>query len=702
MSEAIVSSGNAGILNNVPFAELLRSKDVVFAFGVVLIVIMMVVPLPSAILDIFLTLNIALALTILLVSIYNKDALQFSAFPSLLLITTLFRLSLNVSSTRLILSGQGATIEIIKAFGNFVVGGNYVVGFVVFLILVLIQFIVITKGAERVAEVAARFTLDAMPIKGMAIDADLNAGAIDQDEATRRRLNLSREADFYGSMDGASKFVKNDAIAGIIITVINLLGGLVIGVFQRGESAADAMAAYALFTVGDGLVTQIPALLVATATGIVVTRASSDSSLGHDISNQLLTNPKVLGIASGLLGFLGLIPGLPKLSFILLSVVFGSMAYVTHKTEEEVAAREIEEKKAEETAATTGPEDVSSLLSVDPLELEIGYNLIPLVDANQGGDLLNRITLIRRQIAIDLGLVVPPIRIRDNIQLHPSSYVFKIKGSEFAQYEILPDHFLAMVTDSVTSKISGIEVEEPAFGLPAIWIQSSQRERAEMAGYTVVDPSTVIATHLTEVIRKNAQEILGRQELQQLLDNVKQNYPLILEEVVPNVVNHSALLKIMQNLLKESVSIRHMVNILESLADCKGINEIDTLTEIARQALARHICKPLVDETGTLRVLSLNPQLEQLLSSALQKIDGSTNLAIDPTSAQKLLERIRAKIEEVMNMGHAPIILCSSALRLSIKRLTERIAPRLTVLSYQEIPTSVKLESIGLISMQGN
>ncbi len=702
MSEAIVSSGNAGILNNVPFAELLRSKDVVFAFGVVLIVIMMVVPLPSAILDIFLTLNIALALTILLVSIYNKDALQFSAFPSLLLITTLFRLSLNVSSTRLILSGQGATIEIIKAFGNFVVGGNYVVGFVVFLILVLIQFIVITKGAERVAEVAARFTLDAMPIKGMAIDADLNAGAIDQDEATRRRLNLSREADFYGSMDGASKFVKNDAIAGIIITVINLLGGLVIGVFQRGESAADAMAAYALFTVGDGLVTQIPALLVATATGIVVTRASSDSSLGHDISNQLLTNPKVLGIASGLLGFLGLIPGLPKLSFILLSVVFGAMAYVTHKTEEEVAAREIEEKKAEETAATTGPEDVSSLLSVDPLELEIGYNLIPLVDANQGGDLLNRITLIRRQIAIDLGLVVPPIRIRDNIQLHPSSYVFKIKGSEFAQYEILPDHFLAMVTDSVTSKISGIEVEEPAFGLPAIWIQSSQRERAEMAGYTVVDPSTVIATHLTEVIRKNAQEILGRQELQQLLDNVKQNYPLILEEVVPNVVNHSALLKIMQNLLKESVSIRHMVNILESLADCKGINEIDTLTEIARQALARHICKPLVDETGTLRVLSLNPQLEQLLSSALQKIDGSTNLAIDPTSAQKLLERIRAKIEEVMNMGHAPIILCSSALRLSIKRLTERIAPRLTVLSYQEIPTSVKLESIGLISMQGN
>jgi len=690
---------NEGIMSNVPFAELLQRKDIIFAFGVVLIVIMMVVPLPPMILDVFLTLNIAVSLIILLVSIYNKEALQFSAFPSLLLITTLFRLSLNVSSTRLILSGQGSTIDIIKAFGNFVVGGNYVVGFVVFLILVLIQFIVITKGAERVAEVAARFTLDAMPIKGMAIDADLNAGAIDQEEATRRRLNLSREADFYGAMDGASKFVKNDAIAGIIITVINLLGGLVIGVFQRGEGAADALAAYALFTVGDGLVTQIPALLVATATGIVVTRASSDSTMGHDVSKQLLSNPKVLGIASALLAFLGMVPGLPKVSFFFLSTVFGVMAYVTNKTDEEVAQKEIESKKAEEKSAAPGPEDVSSLLSVDPLELEIGYNLIPLVDANQGGDLLNRITLIRRQIAIDLGLVVPPIRIRDNIQLHPSSYVFKIKGSEFATYEILPDHYLAMVTDNVTSKVNGIEVEEPAFGLPAIWVQSSLRDRAEMAGYTVVDPSTVIATHLTEVIRKNAQEILGRQELQQLLDNVKQTYPLVHDEVIPGVVNHSTLLKVLQNLLKEGVSIRHMVNILESLADCKGINEVDTLTEIARQGLARHICKPLIDQNGALKVLSLNPTLEQMLGNALQKIDGSTNLALDPNSASKLLERIRAKIEEVMNLGYHPIILCSSALRLSIKRLTERIAPRLTVLAYQEIPTSVKLESIGLISL---
>ena len=691
----------AGSLSVVPLASLLKSKDVLFAFGVVSIVIMMVVPMPSFVLNLFLTLNVALALTILLVSIYNQDALQFSAFPSMLLIATLFRLSLNVSTTRIILSGRGASIDIVKAFGNFVVGGNYVVGFVVFIILVLIQFIVITKGAERVAEVAARFTLDAMPIKGMAIDADLNAGAIDQEEATQRRLTLQREADFYGAMDGASKFVKNDAIAGIIITVINLLGGLVIGIFQRGETAYDALQTYALFTVGDGLVSQIPALLIATATGIVVTRASSDSSLGHDISGQLLSHPKVLGIGAGLMGFLGLIPGLPKFSFLFLSFVFATLAYVMHRNLEEATQKEREDKQAEEESEANAPEDVSSLLTVDPLELEIGYNLIPLVDANQGGDLLNRITLIRRQIALDLGLVVPPIRIRDNIQLQPSTYVFKIKGVEFAQYEIIPDQFMAMNPGTATSKLNGIEVEEPAFGLPAVWIQSSLRERAEMAGYTVVDPSTVIATHLTEVVRQNAHEILGRQELQQLLDTVKENYPLILEEVVPDVVNQSSLLKILQNLLKENVSIRHMVNILESLSDCKGITEIDSLTEIARQGLSRHICKALLDENGILKVISLDPQLEQSLSNALQKIDGSVQLAIDPNSATKLLEKIRDKIEEVMQEGHSPILLCSSALRLSLKRLTERIAPRLTVLSYQEIPTTIKLESIGLISLQG-
>ena len=418
------------ILNAVPLSALLKSKDIIFAFGVVLIVLTLIIPVPARILDVLLTLNIALSLTVLLVSIFNHDALQFSVFPSLLLITTLFRLALNVSTTRIILSGQGATMNLIKSFGNFVVGGNYIVGFVVFLILVLIQFLVITKGAERVAEVSARFTLDAMPIKGMAIDADLNAGAIDQDEATRRRLNLSREADFYGAMDGASKFVKNDSIAGIIITVINLLGGILIGVISRGEDAMTALSAYALYTVGDGLCSQIPSLLISTATGIVVTRSSSNFSLGEEVTTQLLSKAKILGITSGSLLFLALIPGLPKVSFLLLAVIFGALAYVSKRNEEDAEEKQKETQEAEKKAesAANGPEDVSSLLTVDQLELEIGYNLIPLCDSNQGGDLLNRIALIRRQIAMDLGLIVPAIRIRDNIQLSPNSYRIRLQS----------------------------------------------------------------------------------------------------------------------------------------------------------------------------------------------------------------------------------------------------------------------------------
>ena len=691
------------ILNAVPLSALLKSKDIIFAFGVVLIVLTLIIPVPARILDVLLTLNIALSLTVLLVSIFNHDALQFSVFPSLLLITTLFRLALNVSTTRIILSGQGATMNLIKSFGNFVVGGNYIVGFVVFLILVLIQFLVITKGAERVAEVSARFTLDAMPIKGMAIDADLNAGAIDQDEATRRRLNLSREADFYGAMDGASKFVKNDSIAGIIITVINLLGGILIGVISRGEDAMTALSAYALYTVGDGLCSQIPSLLISTATGIVVTRSSSNFSLGEEVTTQLLSKAKILGITSGSLLFLALIPGLPKVSFLLLAVIFGALAYVSKRNEEDAEEKQKETQEAEKKAenAANGPEDVSSLLTVDQLELEIGYNLIPLCDSNQGGDLLNRIALIRRQIAMDLGLIVPAIRIRDNIQLSPNSYVFKIKGSEYATYEIMPENYLAMETEPVANKVNGIEVQEPAFGMPAIWIPATMRDKAEMSGYTVVDPCTVIATHLTEIIRKNADEILGRQEVQQLLDSLKKTNPLLHDEVIPNIISQSVLLKILQNLLREGVTIKYIGSILEALADCKGINDLDTLTEVARQGLARHIVKPLLGSDEVLRVLSLEPQLEQSLANALQKIDGQVQLAIDPNSASKLLESIREKIEEVINEGITPIILCNSALRLSIKRLTERMAPKLVVLAYNEIPNSIKLESIGLISLRG-
>ena len=693
----------SGILKSVPLSSILKSKDIIFAIGFVLVVLTLIIPLPAKILDVLLTLNIALSLTVLLVSIFNHDALQFSVFPSLLLITTIFRLALNVSTTRIILSGQGATMSLIKAFGNFVVGGNYIVGFVVFLILVIIQFLVITKGAERVAEVSARFTLDAMPIKGMAIDADLNAGAIDQEEATRRRLNLSREADFYGSMDGASKFVKNDSIAGIIITVINLIGGILIGVILRGEAAMDALSSYALYTVGDGLCSQIPSLLISTATGIVVTRSNSQFSLGEEVTTQLFSKSKILGITSASLLLLALVPGLPKVSFILLAIIFGAVAYVSKKSEDEAEEKQKETQEAEKKAesATNGPEDVSSLLTVDQLELEIGYNLIPLCDSNQGGDLLNRIALIRRQIAMDLGLIVPAIRIRDNIQLSPNSYVFKIKGSEYASYEIMPENYLAMETEPVANKINGIEVQEPAFGMPAIWIPASMRDKAELSGYTVVDPCTVIATHLTEIIRKNADEILGRQEVQQLLESLKKTDPLLHDEVIPNIISQSVLLKILQNLLREGVTIKYISSILGALADCKGINDLDTLTEVARQGLARHIVKPLLGSDEVLRVLSLEPQLEQSLANALQKIDGQVQLAIDPNSASKLLERIREKIEEVINEGITPIILCNSALRLSIKRLTERMAPKLVVLAYNEIPNSIKLESIGLISLKG-
>ena len=686
----------------VPFAALLKNKDVILAFGVVLIILALIIPLPAFLLDILLTLNISLALMILLVSIFNNDALQFSSFPSVLLLTTLFRLALNVSTTRLILSGQGGTMSLIKAFGNFVVGGNYIVGFVVFLILVLIQFLVITKGAERVAEVSARFTLDAMPIKGMAIDADLNNGAIDQEEATKRRLNLSREADFYGAMDGASKFVKNDAIAGIIITCINLLGGIMIGVITRGEPAMIALSAYALYTIGDGLVSQIPSLLISTATGFVVTRSNSDYGMGEEVYNQIFKKSKILAIAAVALVFLAMMPGLPKASFLFLSLVFGALAHLNKKEEDEAQeiAKNAAENAKEQENTNNGPEDVSSLLLVDHLELEIGYNLIPLCDSKQGGDLLNRIALIRRQIAIDLGLVVPSIRIRDNIQLPPSVYVFKIKGSEYASYEVMPGHQLAMMTDNVTTKINGIEVQEPAFGMPAVWITSNMRDRAEMAGYTVVDPTSVIATHLTEIIRKNADVILGRQEVQTLLDSVKKTNQLLHDEVIPNIVSQATLLKVLQNLLREGVTIRYMETILEALADCRGINDLDTLTEVTRRGLARHIIKPLLGPDEVLRIITFEPQLERNLAQALQKIDGVVQLAIDPNTARTLMERIRAKIEDAVNEGITPIIACDTSLRLSIKHLTERIAPTLNVIAYQEIQNTVKTDFVGVISLK--
>lgn len=679
-----------------------KNKDAIFAGCTILIIVAIIIPLPAQLLDLLLTFNITLGVIMVLVSIYNTEPLQFSVFPSLLLITTIFRLALNVSTTRLILMGQGSSMALIKAFGNFVIGGNYIVGIVIFAIIVIIQFMVITKGAERIAEVSARFTLDAMPIKGMAIDADLNAGAIDQETATERRLKVQKEASFFGSMDGATKFVKGDAIAGLIITAINLIAGIGIGVLMRGEAPIEALGAYALFTVGDGLCSQIPALLIAVATGIVASRSSSESGLGTEIGEQLFQNSKVMWITSIFMFTLAIIPGLPKTGLLFFGTLFGGFAFITDK--DSVKTKEIAEeaKQAEEAKESEGPEDVSSLLEIDKLELEIGYNLIPLCDTNQGGDLLNRITLIRRQIALDLGLVVPSIRIRDNIQLPPSTYVFKIKGSEYAKYEVLPDHLLAMITGEVSSNITGIQVQEPAFGLPAIWIQNSLRERAENSGYTVVDLSTVIATHLTEVIRANAAEILGREEMQTLLDKFKENYQQLHDEVIPNIISPPVLLKILQNLLMEGVSIRYLINIMESLADCGGIKDIETLTEIARQGLKRHICKNLVDETETLHVITFDPNLEQMLLSAMQKIDGMMQLALDKSSINLLMQAMKTDIEKVMNEGYSPIVICSPTLRRSIKLITEKILPRLVVLSYNEIPNNLKVESIGSIAIQPN
>jgi flagellar biosynthesis protein FlhA len=679
-----------------------KNKDAIFAGCTILIIVAIIIPLPAQLLDLLLTFNITLGVIMVLVSIYNTEPLQFSVFPSLLLITTIFRLALNVSTTRLILMGQGSSMALIKAFGNFVIGGNYIVGIVIFAIIVIIQFMVITKGAERIAEVSARFTLDAMPIKGMAIDADLNAGAIDQETATERRLKVQKEASFFGSMDGATKFVKGDAIAGLIITAINLIAGIGIGVLMRGEAPIEALGAYALFTVGDGLCSQIPALLIAVATGIVASRSSSESGLGTEIGEQLFQNSKVMWITSIFMFTLAIIPGLPKTGLLFFGTLFGGFAFITDKDSVKTKKIAEEAKQAEEAKESEGPEDVSSLLEIDKLELEIGYNLIPLCDTNQGGDLLNRITLIRRQIALDLGLVVPSIRIRDNIQLPPSTYVFKIKGSEYAKYEVLPDHLLAMITGEVSSNITGIQVQEPAFGLPAIWIQNSLRERAENSGYTVVDLSTVIATHLTEVIRANAAEILGREEMQTLLDKFKENYQQLHDEVIPNIISPPVLLKILQNLLMEGVSIRYLINIMESLADCGGIKDIETLTEIARQGLKRHICKNLVDETETLHVITFDPNLEQMLLSAMQKIDGMMQLALDKSSINLLMQAMKTDIEKVMNEGYSPIVICSPTLRRSIKLITEKILPRLVVLSYNEIPNNLKVESIGSIAIQPN
>ena len=673
-------------------------SDVIIAAAIITIVLMMIIPLPTMLLDLLLCLNVTLALTIVLVTIYNVEALDLSVFPSLLLLTTLFRLALNVSSTRLILL-EGYAGEVITAFGNFVVGGNAVVGFIVFVILIIIQFIVITKGAERVAEVSARFTLDAMPGKQMSIDADLNQGAITDAEARKRREKIQREADFYGAMDGASKFVKGDAIAAIIIIIINITGGFIIGMVQRNMTVTQALQNYTLLTVGEGLVNQIPALMISTATGIIVTRAASDGNLGSDLVTQLFRNSRVFFIVSGVLILMAIVPGLPGIPFTCLSLIAAFIGYSLKKSQAETEETTTTAKQEKKKQEATKPENIVSLLQVDPRELEIGYSLIPLVDTGQGGDLLERIVMIRRQCALELGLVVPTIRIRDNIQIKPNAYIIKLKGIEIAKGELMLDHYLAMNSGTVFEEVPGIETTEPAFGLPALWIAEAQREQAELNGYTVVDAVSVLATHLTEVIKAHADEILGRKETQDLVENLKKANPSLVDEVIPELMNVGEIQKVLSNLLRERISIRDMGTIFEVLADYgRATKDTDILTEYVRHAMARQITQQNI-QNNVIPCVTLDPAIENRIAGAVQRTDRGSYVSMEPDVMQRLLTALNTELTKLTNMGYQPIVLTSPAVRPYFHNLVERSIQGIIVLSHAEIEQSVELQILGVVKV---
>ncbi len=678
-----------------PLNLIRRNSDIVLAAGVILILALMILPIPAMLLDVLLALNITAAILILLVSMYINGPLELSVFPGMLLLLTIFRLSLNVASTRLIL-GEGYAGEVINAFGSFVVKGNYVVGFVIFLILVLIQFIVIVKGAGRISEVAARFTLDAMPGKQMAIDADMNAGLINEIEARERRSQIAREAEFFGAMDGASKFVKGDAIAGLLINVINILGGFIIGVAQKGLSFTDALHNYTLLTVGDGLVTQIPALVVATAAGMVVTRGGSGTQLDKEIRNQLFGRPKALLIASGALFLFAIVPGLPTLPFLLLSGLAGSAGFVTMR-----------DKPAKKIAAPAPPvaekkeERVEDYVQVDSLELEIGYGLISLVDNTQGGDLFNRITNIRKQLALELGILIPPVRVRDNLQLEPNQYVVKIRGNVIATDRLVMDRLLAMNAVGVEEHIEGIAVKEPAFGLPALWIRANERERAEIGGYTVVEPSAVLSTHLQEILRRNADKILGRQDTKKLIENLKKDYPAVVEDLTPELLPTGTVQKVLQNLLKEGIPIRDLVTILESLVDYARVTKnVDVLTEYVRHSLSETIAHMYRDSKGVIRAIVLGPRLEQLITNALQnQRESSPSLGLSPAMIESIHKGLTEKVEQSIGAGIRPVVLCAATVRTYLYRLIHTAFPTVVVLSFTELPAETEIEFTGKLEI---
>jgi len=683
-----------------------RPQEYLVGFGVVMVLAVMVMPIPPFLLDLLLSFSITFALIILLVSIFMRGPLDFSVFPSLLLIVTLIRLSLNVASTRIILlhgsEGTSAAGQVIESFGSFVVGGNFVVGTVIFIILVMINFIVITKGSVRTSEVAARFTLDAIPGKQMSIDADLNAGLINEKEARNRRQMLEQEADFYGSMDGAICFVRGDAIAGILITIINILGGFGIGVFQQDMGIGEAAQVYTLLTIGDGLVSQLPALVVSTAAGLVVTRAVADKDLPAQLISQSLNQPYAFIIASLVLFFLGMIPGLPHFPFIVMSILAGVIGFNKFKDTNKKTL--IEKRKKEDEAKASTPERVESILPLDIMELEVGYELIPLVDADSNGELLDRIKSVRRQFALEMGFIVPPLHIRDNLQLKSNEYGILIKGVEVSRGSIMASRLLAMNPGTIEKEIDGIQTKEPTFGLPAVWISTSDKQKAQMAGYTVVDSSTVVTTHIKETIKRHASELLGRQETQSLIDKFKESNPKVIEELIPDVLSLGKVQKVLQNLLKEQISIRDLRTILEQLADYgPTTKDTDILTEYVRQALARPITKQFQSTDGSLSVMTLNREVEELIHSSIQKTELASFLALEPTVAEKLLLKLQEAVESMTpQMETSPVLLASPGIRHHLRKFVERFIPDLAVLSHSEIIPSVQIKTLKVVDLNAN
>ncbi len=677
----------------------LQKPDVLIAIGVVTIILMLIIPLPAFMLDIFIAINLTIAIIILLTTVYASDPVEFTVFPTLLLITTLFGLALNISTTRLILlKGPAFDVQIVRAFGDFVVGGNYVIGFIIFLIIILVQFLVITKGATRTAEVAARFKLDEYPSKQMSIDSDYNANLITQEEKREKQDNLKRINEFYGNMDGATKFIQGNVVVGLIITVINLLGGIIIGVAMRGESIMEALKLYALFMVGDGLSSQLPALLISTSSGILVTRSVAKESFAGDIVGQLMQQPRAIFISAGVLLFLFFIPGFPKIPLLFLSGILATIGYVQQKSLQE--KKDIKQKQAAQKEVQEKSKAIKTdeLLHIDPLEVEIGYSLIPLADQENGGDLLDRIAMIRRSSAIEMGLIIPPIRIRDNVKLEPSMYSVLIKGVEMGHGRIKMGNYLAIKSPGVTEEIRGEPTTDPTYGLPAWWITESQKQKAEMAGYTVVDSPTIIATHLTDIIKNFGYELLGRKEVKDLLDNVKKTHQVLVDELEKQDGMIGTLQKVLQNLLMERVSIRDMVSILETVIDYKTVHNVDFLVEMVRQSLKRQISNSHKDTNNTIHVIRVDPEIEQLLETSIQEMDTQFQLTLDPKVQMAIMNRTLRVVQGVKAKGYGCVILTSAKVRSVIRHLISRNDPNAVVLSYQEIVPTVKIEQLDVIS----